>query len=85
MKLCVQNTRNESLVGTFENPYRLKEWIKHRAKAQCQSHPENKVFKEAYFHLRWFLAKPNWFTDPQTLNAYLGVFKLPYYLSKYEV
>ena len=83
MKLCVQNTRDDSIVGTFENPYRLKEWIKQRAKEQCQSHPENKVFKQSYAHLRWFLAKHNWFTDPQNLNVYLGVFKLPYHVSRY--
>ena len=83
MKLCVQNTRDDSLVGTFENPTKLKRWIDNRAKEQCQSHPENKVFKQSYDRLRLFLEKPYWFGNPQNLNIYLGVFKLPYRISSY--
>lgn len=84
MKYCVQNYRDESLVGVIEDPKKLKKWILNRAKEALAKNPE-KFLVENYQFLQRFLNTPGWYYYPQSINSYMNIFKLPFEVSLYGV
>ena len=82
MKICVQNTRDESLVAVFDEPKKLKRWLLNRSLEALEHHSE-RYRKDCFQKFKVFLNKPLWHENTQNINTYLHVFDMPFFVSKY--
>ena len=82
MKYCIQNYRDESLVCCFDEPRKLKKWVLNRAKEALEKNPK-KFLVENYQFLQRFLNTPGWYHYPQSINNFMNIFSLPYYVASY--